>query len=79
MLRQPDVVGIEEGDEAAFSHIDARIARSTTAAVFLHRKTDARIGEGGHDALGIVLRSVVDDHDLEILAALRQHRADRGR
>ncbi len=56
---------------------DPGIARCAAAAIVLMHEDDARIVEGCHGRRGIVMRSVVDHDDLEILAGLVEHGPDR--
>src|SRR5712691_6073796 len=76
--REPDVVGIEEGDQAAPRAGDALIARMPWPAVRLISVRNT-VAEFGDPPPGVVGRSIVDDDDFEIAVSLGKHRLERRR
>jgi hypothetical protein len=75
----PEVVGVEEGDEAAVRGGDAGVARRGDAAVRLGDDAKARFPDhqAPRDAGRAVGRAVVDHDDLQPRMGLYRNRQDR--
>ncbi len=78
--RQPAVVGVEKGDEAAAGRTDRDIARRADAAVGLHHELNPRVeGRDRRLELDRVGRAIVDHDDVEIGERLCEHGGERVR
>gem|GEM_PF-4539393 len=81
LARQPDVVGIAEGDERATSEVDgaviARIARAL-ARVADHGEAGLVFGQRLRHGKGVVLRAVLDDDRLPVDPGLTGQALNRG-
>ena len=76
---QPEVVAVDEADEAAAGLGDAVVTGSRGALVLLPDEADARVLclQRLDDRRRVVARAVVDDDELEVAPRLREDGADR--
>ncbi len=76
LVRLPEVVGIEKGDELAAGDSERRVARRPDAGARLGNHLDFRAVAGGNRGAAVA-RAVVDDNHLVAGASLGQHALDR--
>src|SRR4051812_23860971 len=81
MMREPEIVVPEVGDEFAASLTQSLVVRTALMARVRGQidPANARITDRGNDRLRIIRATVADDEDLEILHRLPEHAADRVR
>src|ERR1043165_535825 len=77
-MREPDVVGIDEGDELAAGVAKGEVARDVGAGVLLREQRDL-LAVLLDDRARAVGRAVVDDEELEVAVGLREDAVDGAR
>lgn len=73
---QPDVVGIEEGQQIGSRIGDGEVARGGRAAMVVAQYADACI-EGGGDLRGAIRRAVINHDDFEVVDTLGKDAGER--
>src|SRR5215472_7554323 len=72
LLRTPQIVGIEKGDQLSTRGVNPSIASRRSTAIALIDHADLRIVSGEY-CFGGVRRTVVHDHYFKIAKVLREH------
>ena len=77
-VRCPEVIIVEEGDPHSSCLLEASITSPALASRRLvAHQPDPGVMEVGNHLVRVVLRSIVDDHNLEVYVTLRQCRSKR--
>jgi hypothetical protein len=80
LVRQENVVAVEEGQKAGPRSADTSIAGSVASGMFIELDDPhARVAVGAYDVRRAIARPVVDDNQLEVVQVLGKHAVDRAR